>query len=279
MVRLKLQLHGIAWACVIAMTAGAHAADPAEVLPAPTFEERFVPLVSGWYVRGDIGYRKTDIGSVSTPLSQPSGMSSLDSTLNGMNIPTFGPAVIGVILGSPGDPNPAGTPWSIKDGPTFGLGAGYKYKWFRTDVTADFATASRIEGGSGIANGFYSNKIDALTILANVYLDLGEWSGFTPYVGAGIGGSKLSVREFTYSPVMFPVAMPPQETSKWNFSWAVTGGVAFRFAPNLLLDIGYRYVKLGDAVHGFKPPLGMVRLDFKDLTAQEVRIGLRYELD
>lgn len=283
--KLLTKLVGVASAGVVALSASAHAADaPEKWLPTPSFDDRFMPLVSGWYIRGDIGYRKTNIGSVSTPMSQPSGTTSLDNALTGLGlagpgIPSFAPQVLDVMFGTAADPNPAGSPWSIKNGPTFGLGAGYKYKWFRTDVTVDYATPSRIEGGTGIGNRFYSNKIDALTILGNLYLDLGEWGGFTPYIGAGVGASKVALRDVTYDAAMFPITLPGQQPAQWNFSWAAMGGVSYKITQNMLIDVGYRYLSLGDAVHGFKPPLDMVRLDFKNLTAHEVRIGLRYELD
>jgi len=37
----------------------------------------------------------------------------------------------------------------------------------------------------------FSTKIDAVSALANVYLDLGTWAGFTPYIGGGGGMSYL----------------------------------------------------------------------------------------
>ena len=48
----------------------------------------------------------------------------------------------------------------------------------------------------GDAQPQYTTKIDALSLLANFYIDLGTWVGFTPYVGAGAGVTYLRSRDY-----------------------------------------------------------------------------------
>ena len=68
--------------------------------------------------------------------------------------------------------------------------------------------------------------------------------------------------------------------ANWNFSWAAMGGVSYQFSPNLLLDVGYRYLKLGERSSGTVPPTYTTRVTyFRDMSAQEIRIGLRWMLD
>ena len=45
------------------------------------------------------------------------------------------------------------------------------------------------------------------------------------------------------------------------------------------MDVNYRYLNLGDAVTETIPPPQTSRVTYRDLTAQEVRIGLRLLLD
>ena len=57
------------------------------------------------------------------------------------------------------------------------------------------------------------------------------------------------------------------------------GGVSYQFSPSLLVDLSYRYLSLGDAASGVGPPGYAQRTIFRDLTAQEIRIGFRWMLD
>ena len=226
-----------------AMTAAAHAADPPDNWASLDFKKpNFTELISGWYVRGDLGYRKQSIGSVEVPPP-------------------------GIVTGS-----------SLEDTWTLGFGGGYKYQWFRADVTLDYANRARFQGDTAAATGFYSAKIDSFTLLGNVYLDLGTWAGFTPYVGAGVGATNLRTHEYTNVTIDEP-GFSVADATRWNLSWAYMGGVSYQFSPRLLFDVSYRYLKIGDAVSGTEPPAYTTRSYFRDISAQEVRVGLRWMLD
>lgn len=226
----------------LALTTSAFAADPAEKwMPLPEFKQPFTHLVSGWYVRGDIGWRWQTIGSVDTPA-------------------------------------PVATQWSLENVPTFGFGGGYKYQWFRMDATLDYATQARFRGDTSVTPEYYTAKIDTFTLLANLYLDLGTWGGFTPYVGAGVGTSNIRLHQYSNLSILSPDD-GVNNTSRWDFSWAAMGGVAYQFTHNLVFDVSYRYLKIGDAMSGTEPPPYTTRSYFRDITAQEVRVGLRLLLD
>jgi opacity protein-like surface antigen len=227
-------------ACVIATTTTVQAADPAETWLPEVKKQFFTDLVSGWYVRGDLGYSMPTIGSVEVPLTQP----------------------------------PV-TQWDLQNTWTLGFGGGYKHHWFRSDVTVDYSNRARFQGDTAAVSGYYTAKIDSFTILGNVYLDLGTWGGFTPYIGAGAGTTNLRTHEFS-DPT---IPDSGRDTSRWNFAWAAMGGIAFRVAPNIVLDVGYRYLKLGDAVGGALPPFTTSETFFRDITAHEARVGLRLMLD
>ena len=66
---------------------------------------------------------------------------------------------------------------------------------------------------------------------------------------------------------------------KWNPSWALMGVVSYKFSPSLLLDLSYRYLNLGEVATGLLPPGYTSRVTFRDMTAQEIRLGFRWMLD
>jgi opacity protein-like surface antigen len=243
MIRTKAILTGMAAA--LAFSAAAHAADPpGSWNPGPFSYERpaprYVEMVSGWYVRGDFGYRFNHIGSVAAPVA------TTDAKY----------------------PNSLGV--------TFG--GGYKYKWFRADVTADYAprVTARAASTSAALQPQYTTRLDALSLLANVYIDLGTWGGFTPYVGAGAGVTYLRARDYTDTSVL-PVNNV-NSNGKTNFSWAAMGGIAYRVSPRIVVDLGFRHLDLGELqTTGAGPATTSTR--WQRLSTDEVRLGFRFLLD
>jgi opacity protein-like surface antigen len=198
-------------------------------------------MVSGWYVRGDFGYRFNEMQSVE----------------GGQPVTSFNyPDSLGVTFGG-----------------------GYKYQWFRFDATVDYAprVTARATTTHAVAQPQYTTKIDALSFLANFYIDMGTWDGFTPYVGAGAGVTYLRSRDYVDTDIM-PVAGAPSGGST-NFSWAAMGGVAYRINDRWIADVGYRYLSMGDLPTSAGTSDPRDHTTWKRLSAQEVRIGLRFLLD
>jgi opacity protein-like surface antigen len=107
---------------------------------------------------------------------------------------------------------------------------------------------------------------------------LGEWAGFTPYVGGGIGAANLRINDYAVPGlILYPAQV--SSVSHWNLSWAVMAGVAYRISPKLVLDVGYRYLNMGDIVGAPEPLLYTGQTNFTDVTAQELRIGFRWMFD
>ncbi len=227
----------IAAALTAMLAAGAHAADAPSMPPifqAPPLS--VVEFTSGWYLRGDVGYRLNDLGTV--------------TALTG--------------------PNP--TENNIPDATLLGIGAGYKSGWFRADVTLDYGGRNAYTG-TRVVPGDYAAKIDSYTALFNVYFDLGTWAGFTPYVGGGIGGSFLRGRDFAWRNTTIPL----DGFNRWNLGWAWMAGVSSAISPNITIDLGYRYIDLGDATTNYDTSGN--QLFVNGLSAHEIRIGARYHLD
>jgi opacity protein-like surface antigen len=155
-----------------------------------------------------------------------------------------------------------------------GAGIGAKMGWLRIDATADYAFPSQFQG-SVPALATFSGNISSVVVLANAYADLGTWHSFTPYVGAGVGVAGVRTAGFTNTFVQPPAGI--SGTDQWTFAWALMAGVGYSVAPNVLIDLGYRYLHLGDASSGIDQ-FGAV-LTAHGLAASEVRLGVRYTVE
>ncbi|HXW26882.1 MAG TPA: outer membrane beta-barrel protein [Xanthobacteraceae bacterium] len=148
----------------------------------------------------------------------------------------------------------------------FGGGIGVKVGWLRFDATVDYAIAAAFQGSvPGVAT--FSGNIDSLAILANAYVDLGTRHGLTPYVGAGVGSAMVGLQP----------NLSADPTDRWNFAWALMAGVGFNVTPTVLIDLGYRYLNIGDAsanLGQFGPALSA-----HAISANEVRLGVRYTVE
>lgn len=255
---VKLLTAGSAIAMV--MTASAFAADIYEpqVIETPVYEvpESLPASVSGWYIRGDVGY------------SWNKYRGAIYGTSGGTNR-LFG---------------------DIDESFFVGGGVGYQVNsYLRTDLTLDYDFESDFRGytiGScGAAPACVSTDVSsfaALTVMANAYIDLGTYAGFTPYVGAGIGGShvKWGSLENTACEDGDPTNCDPTVThsgsKSWRFAYALMAGFSYDVSHKLALDFGYRYRKIeGGAQFGFASATGP-GYDY-GMESHQVRAGLRYK--
>lgn len=273
-----LSLAVVAAAAATAGTGFAHAADMPEEYPPIIEAPAPLPLaaVGGWYLRGDIGYKV---------YNAPSGGMSNNKYGGDYTIPA-----------SPVFPYAASNRDQMINEKMlgaldFGVGAGYKFNdYLRADLTLDYETPAKFKGSLWCvtacgATGYYDTervKIDAWSALANVYADLGNFHGIIPYVGAGAGVSYLTTSSVESSNKDASGPNPAGD-SKWNFAWALMAGVEYPVSDRLSLDLGYRYLSLGDAQTGYvtdsNVPAASTRMEYNDITAHEVRIGLRYYLN
>lgn len=142
-----------------------------------------------------------------------------------------------------------------------GIGCSFT-EHLRGDVTVGYAFKQKLR------DGFNSLEADhsAITGFVNVYYDVADFGGITPYVGGGIGVAHHRISNVTL----------PDEASSGghtSFAWNLQAGVSFQISHNIALDVGYRYVDLGDAKSG-----GPVPFEVEDITAHEARVGLRIGL-
>lgn len=230
----------------VAGTICARAADMPALFPAPAYQDAEPPpqmeYGTGWYLRGDL-------------------------TASNDVVPTM----LGTLAGS-----------SIKHEWNLGAGGGIGYKftdYFRADVTGDYLSTER-RSATDAATGITSRaSLDRWTGLINGYVDIGNWSGFTPYIGAGVGVAGLTASgSFT---TINGVQVKTGSQDDYQLAWAAMAGVAYHVSPHLMLDIGYRYLDLGT----YKAPQStdtqrtVFNTNKTDLTSHEIRVGVRYQID
>jgi len=244
---------------LIASGRAPYGAVPCYVPPPPVVEE-----FSSWYLRGDIGFSNQSVGSIFN--SNYSGYTSV-----------------------------ANVDRSFDSAPFFGVGVGYNYNdWLRFDITAEYRGRANFHGfdvgyvGAASSPDRYTGSKSEWTFLFNAYADLGTWSGFTPFVGAGVGTSRNTISSFGDTSVhtiggtqsdAYANAM-----SKWSFAWALYAGVGYKVTKNVTIELAYRYLDLGSASSGdligydgtnniYNPT------EFRHLTSQDLKLGLRFNFD
>ncbi|MBT6094995.1 MAG: porin family protein [Rhodospirillaceae bacterium] len=152
---------------------------------------------------------------------------------------------------------------AVDNAPLIGGGLGYRFNDnFRTDLTFDFRSDADVEattaGGAGV-----NSEVNGWTLMANGYWDINHFEGITPYLGAGIGYALLETSDQIGGNA-------ETGASSSNLAWAAMLGASVDIGlPQALLDIGYRYISLGE----FQQNGGA---NYDDLMAHEIRAGLRY---
>ena len=310
----RLTISAFAALITAAAGLGAQAADyaptPFDSPQLPAVTEPQLEFGSSWYLRGDVGWTR-----VNGPI-----LSSDSSFLAN---------------------NKAKNAWAAS------AGFGYKINdWFRSDLTGEYhMSLSTAQTGTNIycpygpavglshlnAAGATINdgiaydpnetcspvqgaKQNRAALLLNGYIDLGNWRGVTPYVGAGAGLALIrtsgGVSYFRSSdgaaytadltaPAGFPLIWINKNTGfaanpapnypfgkinfdrrlsrrTYNFAWALMAGFAYDISDRTKLDIGYRYENFG-TVAGVAAPNSNIYN--QKITVQEVRVGLRYMID
>jgi opacity protein-like surface antigen len=272
---------------------------------------------SNWYLRADLGISFDRAPSVS---------------FSNLALPTLG------VVGAPFTTG-AGTNWSTTN---FTGGVGFGYRWndyLRFDATWDYRTApggtrqatlvcpyglTGVSSPAGVPLGYLynpTNTCDASAsvhqydnaFLANTYVDLGTYYGFTPYVGGGLGlnmnvlSGNLNTVETangaTYGANLtsggaFPqvwvnsmgapiapqpnIAFAPQfwtrsiHSTTYSMAWALAAGFGFKLTPSATLDIGYRYLNSGTVNMLINPQTGATIR--QNNASHQIRVGVLYSI-
>lgn len=158
--------------------------------------------------------------------------------------------------------------------PGGGAGDFYTVRNIENDYRTTFATRTDEYGNTGDP---LHTSLKTYTMMVNVYKDLGNYGGLTPYVGAGVGAAYHMLGDvwFTESANLHNRIKGDNDMS---FAWSLMAGVGYQVSDRAILDFGYRYIDMGKAVSQRVDTAGFVnpRVVVDDITAHEFKIGLRY---
>lgn len=242
-------------AFVTAFLAGA--AIPA--LAADMIVEEIVPVASGgWYLRGHLGMSNQYFDQLSSDLyALPDEFRWLDEG-------------------------------GFASAPIFGGGVGYQFNDnFRADATiewrgkSDFDALDYVVWGENEYSNDYRAKKSELVLMANAYYDIATFSGITPYVGAGIGGSYNRITNF-HDSNSFEGGGYADDNGEWNLAWALHAGLGYAVSDRMTIDFGYSFISLGDAktkqLVNYIPETTIPNdgIKFNDIYSHDFKIGIRY---
>jgi opacity protein-like surface antigen len=145
---------------------------------------------------------------------------------------------------------------------------GFRYNYFRTELEYVWRAKNKqnfSEDGGAITSGY---DFKSESYMLNGYFDLAPYSWLTPYVGAGIGMTKMKYNDKGTIIDGEPVG-DGFSSSKTNFTWSVGGGLSVKVTNRFNVDAGYRYYDMGKIK-------GYTGSEKNDITAQEVYGGIRY---
>ena len=292
----------IAGCAVAGLSQNGMAADmdqPIFVEQAPELQP--IEVGNGWYIRGDIGLNLA--GQLRGP---------------GFSFDLGGGELINFASSGGGNSQDI----NVNTLTVFGAGVGYQINdMFRVDATLDFLPKSSVSLAERLSvipavspcKGYQivlvngnpvsqpkditncveenSAELSAGYAMANAYVDLGTFVGWTPYVGAGVGVARLDwqaeVDKTICTPLnasqnaegctaIVPLQQPNINTpytepgttirgTDYYLAYSLGAGVAYELSKNLKLDVGYKYLSVASDTE--------INLD-----VHQAKIGVRYSL-
>jgi opacity protein-like surface antigen len=180
---------------------------------------------------------------------------------------------------------------TVGDSMFVGGGVGYEWNsWLRFDVTAEyraktqFTALGRFSGGPGpVFVDQFQGNLKSYVFLANAFVDLGTWDCFTPFVGAGIGGTMNTITNFTDVTPLAPGGGSSsfgigRGTSQFSMAWALYAGLTYNVTKSFKVDLTYRYLNLGSAQDTIdcNGGCGGNRFTFKELHSNDFMLAFRW---
>ena len=182
----------------------------------------------------------------------------------------------------------------IKSSPLFGLGIGWQRNhWLRFDLTGEYRGDATFFGQDtfstfGPGANEYTADVKSWMGLANAYIDMGNWCGFTPFIGAGIGFATISVEGMrddglnSFVDPNSPSIGYGADKTTTNFAYAFYAGASFDVSQQVTLDLTYRWANLGSASSGvvtaYDGSGSISGVHINDITSNDVMLGVRYKL-
>lgn len=162
-----------------------------------------------------------------------------------------------------------------------GLGVGYRFTpYLRGDVTLSYRDGYAIDSSKVMEGLTYhsTGRVDSVAGLASLYVEPYRFGVVRPYLGGGVGFARNRVGDVSVTVLDYNGTL--EGGANTSFAWQGAVGVGVDLTPNLALDVGYRYVDLGEGVTGSHVDFHQWTQDnWKSkggLRANELQVGLRY---
>ena len=279
----NISLACVALACVSILAAPANAADLGNY--GGSVKDSYAPApmaaAGNCYIRGDAGYSLSGDPDVTWPVNNDVITFDANGVVTNYTSTHVTDQVANVSLQNT---------WLIEGG----VGCGSGSRGFRGEIMLGVRGDRDLEGVPGdytrteihaaappvvdphIEDPLHTS-LTSYTLMLNGYKDLGNFGGFTPYVGAGIGVAYHIVDDvyFTGNPNLVNQIHGDRDIA---FAWSLMAGVGYQLSQNTVLDLGYRYIDLGKATSERSDSAGFVnpRVNIDDIDAHEFKVGLRY---
>ncbi|WP_420961284.1 outer membrane protein [Brucella sp. IR073] len=226
-----------------------------------------VAAVSGWYLRGDVGHSFDAKGDGRYGVWDEASHTKTEFDYDEIE---------------------------LRGNTDFSVGVGYRFnQYLRADATLgywkrDVFGSSEAFGGAVTFDD--TSKVSAWEMMANAYIDLITWGKVTPYIGGGLGVTRLKYGTMKNRSWCHDVNVCGDSYwadhggfSSTRFTWALMAGMSVDITSSTKLDFGYRYshIKGGkafgwDASDIAAGATGVQGYD-KGFDVHQVRVGLRYE--
>ncbi len=139
----------------------------------------------------------------------------------------------------------------------FNLGLGYHMnKHFRGDITVGMRAFGEVSHAGQKADSW------SVPALANLYMNI-PWQHMGLYAMGGLGMSYNNVDSTSIT----------KSDGKMNFAWTLGAGIDYRLNKCWSMDLGYRYVDLGEASAKLKDGTGKAKTDMR---SHDILLSARY---
>ncbi|CQI89472.1 Adhesin/invasin protein PagN [Yersinia rohdei] len=157
------------------------------------------------------------------------------------------------------------------------LAAGYQFgNGWRTEGEYVFKKKSEYTSGSSIfATSYNHHKVDVQRLMLNVYRDYALGYDISIYGTLGLGLAKVESSGWQGN-----TSRQYTENTQTNLAYSVGAGVSYAMMNNLSIDLGYRYVDMGNVESGYNNFTNARRLQDEQMKAHlissEFTLGARY---
>jgi opacity protein-like surface antigen len=168
---------------------------------------------------------------------------SRDAEIRDNNFATV-PVICGNVLCTvPGRLDDIGDSW------VFGAGVGYRVNPnIRAELALGYRSGFELDQSDPQAPpSTFRGEIRNWNVMLNGYYDIDFGQPWKPYVGAGIGYARNKLRTITVTNPSVPgVVVPIAGDTDSGLAWSLGVGVGYALPNGMTLDVGYRYIDLGD---------------------------------